>query len=404
MKSVQIVGAGFSGLTLAYYLVKRGFRVTIFDKAERPGGLIETVHHQLGQIETAANALMSDGRVEELFEDLDIDFADRKPTAKRKYIYWDEPKRWPLSWSTSWLAMKLAFQTMWDRESLMMPSKGESIKSWACALVNSEFEERLVTPALQGIYAGDSARMSSSLILKSIFKNKPPKGKQKGSVAPHHGMGDLIQGLVVRLKEEGVDFHFDFKVDIPATPPGPLVISTAAWSAGDLLASALPEVSRVLKRCEPLPLIRVTAFFKPDSRDLQGFGCLFPKSQGFRSLGVLFNDAIFENRSEVRSESWILGGAFELNAVTWSDHEVLEMIRHDRHRLYGYDGQPLATHISRWSKALPHYTVEWERELKNLSVKPPFYLHGNYLGQLGLSRILGASERLAERIAGDYGN
>jgi protoporphyrinogen oxidase len=38
-KSVNIIGAGFTGLSLAYYLAKEGWKVRIFEKDSEPGGL-----------------------------------------------------------------------------------------------------------------------------------------------------------------------------------------------------------------------------------------------------------------------------------------------------------------------------------------------------------------------------
>ncbi|NJL25286.1 MAG: hypothetical protein HC902_08975 [Calothrix sp. SM1_5_4] len=60
--------------------------------------------------------------------------------------------------------------------------------------------------------------------------------------------------------------------------------------------------------------------------------------------------------------------------------------------------EPEHLQITRWARALPHYTVEWERALKSLRCEPPIFLHGNYLGQIGLARILAGSKKLAARI------
>ena len=38
-KKIAILGAGVTGLTAAYYLSKKGYNVTIFEKSEEVGGI-----------------------------------------------------------------------------------------------------------------------------------------------------------------------------------------------------------------------------------------------------------------------------------------------------------------------------------------------------------------------------
>ena len=172
------------------------------------------------------------------------------------------------------------------------------------------------------------------------------------------------------------------------------MLCTSAWTAARLVQGPLKAD---LARVESLPLVSITAFFKP-GRDLRGFGCLFPARENFHALGVLFNDCIFEGRSRERSETWIFGGAGHPDICQLSDAQLIERIVSDRHRLNGREEYPLASHITRWPRALPHYTVEWEKTLRTLNVERPLFLHGNYLGALGLGAILARSKALAQEI------
>lgn len=42
-KRVCIIGAGLSGLAIAYFLSKEGFNVSVFEKEEEVGGLLQTI-------------------------------------------------------------------------------------------------------------------------------------------------------------------------------------------------------------------------------------------------------------------------------------------------------------------------------------------------------------------------
>jgi oxygen-dependent protoporphyrinogen oxidase len=268
-------------------------------------------------------------------------------------------------------------------------------------VVNVQFHERMLGPALQGIYAGDVERMSATLTLSTILRGAK-KGRKRGSVAPKQGMGELIAALTAALKERGVEIEYGTDYKIPEKLEQPTVICTSAWAAAEVVGAHDPALAEALARCESLPLVTVTAFFPPHPKDLKGFGCLFPESQGFNALGVLFNDCIFAGRSSHRSETWILGGAKNRGVVELGDAELKKTILTDRARLTANPQEPLAMHITRRPKAFPHYTVEWEDRLRHLKVNRPLFLHGNYLGQLGLARIHARSKALAAHLKDLY--
>jgi oxygen-dependent protoporphyrinogen oxidase len=115
---------------------------------------------------------------------------------------------------------------------------------------------------------------------------------------------------------------------------------------------------------------------------------------------VLFNDCIFEGRSPAHSETWIFGGALDPEVVNLTDQEFADFIASERERFYGNRDDAMEIHITRWPNALPHYTVELERILMTLPPPPPnLALVGNYLGRIGLAKIL---ERAAV-VADDFG-
>lgn len=403
MKTVTIIGAGFSGLTLAYFLQKEGFRVRLHEKRTEIGGLLSTETETAGLVETAANALLSSKTVEEVFSDLEIEMAERQPARKKRFIFWEKPQRWPLSWSTTWTLAKSAALLKLSSESVLEPEKFESISDWGQRFARREFEERLLSPALLGIFAGDPSRLSASLIYRQFVKDRPPKGKIHGSVAPKKGMSQLIKSLAGHVNKQGGEILFKSAFQVQGSVTEPTVVATSAWSASDVLRLHPSGATAILEKCESLPLVSVTAFFAPRANDLQGFGCLFPVSQGFCSLGVVFNNCVFADRSSVRSETWIMGGVKDAGITAYGDEHLLENLLLDRKRLMGSIESPLSYKITRWHRAIPHYTTAWEKALQTLKVDPPLYLHGNYLGAIGLTRILERSKCLAKEIKAAHG-
>jgi protoporphyrinogen oxidase len=158
-----------------------------------------------------------------------------------------------------------------------------------------------------------------------------------------------------------------------------------------------PERADLLQEIEILPLVSAAVAFKTPA-PVQAFGCLIAPSEKRRALGVLLNGCIFPGRG--RTETWILGGAANPEIVEKSDEEIIETIVEERRTVLGAQGSDIEGYrITRWPKALPHYTIELERNLPGLQgLRNGVILIGNYLGDIGLARILERASRLPDEI------
>ena len=386
---INVVGAGFSGLTTAYFLTKQNLKVRIFEKSNRPGGLIKTIRTEHGLVETAANGLLSSARAEAMCADIGVPLLTTRREGRKRFIYRGKPRQVPLNIVEILKAgARLAAHAM-----NLKPVPFESIAEWGRRVGGVAATDYLLTPALGGIYAGDPERLSASLIFGKaklpdhLGTKSPTKGKLHGTVAPPHGMQQLIDGLYDYLERAGAEFVFDQweRADVHQ----PTIVCLSARAAGEYLADVAPELSAALRRIEMLSLATVTCFYRSDAAKLNGFGCLFPRDQGFRARGVLFNDSIFEGRGPGHAESWIFGGALDPDVVDLNDDQFARMIASERERFYGVRDEPLAVHVTRWPNALPHYTIDLERLLTTLTAPPAnILLVGNYLGRIGLAKIL----------------
>src|SRR5436190_13269384 len=97
MPTINVVGAGFSGLTTAYFLAKQGFKVRLIEKSDRPGGLIRTIRTEHGLVETAANGLLSSARDEAMCADIGVPLVMTRREGRRRFIYRGKPKQVPLT-------------------------------------------------------------------------------------------------------------------------------------------------------------------------------------------------------------------------------------------------------------------------------------------------------------------
>lgn len=399
MRIIKVVGAGFSGLITAYYLVKAGCRVRVVDSASRVGGMLQTIRSEHGLVETAANGVRNSARLEALCADIGVPLQGTSREARARFIYRGRPRRLPLTLSDVFRLML----RMTGTGGNLRPRPFETIDGWGKRVGGSGATEYFLAPALGGIYAGDPNRLSASLIFNKaglsdeLRATAPSRPKLKGTVAPPEGMQQLIDALANYLRQAGVEFRLNQAAR--ATSGEPTVLCTSASAGAAYLSDIAPDLSHQLRTVEMLPLVTATSFYSAPPEKLKGFGCLFPRGQGFRALGVLFNSYIFAGRGPRHSETWIFGGALDREVLQQDDSALRELIADERQRLYGRHEAPLATHLTRWPEALPHYSIELERVLKTLPPIPPQVgLVGNYLGRIGLTGII---ERAAQ-VAGNF--
>jgi hypothetical protein len=272
--------------------------------------------------------------------------------------------------------------------------------------------------------------MNAELFFRNIFgERKLSKPAQiRGSFSFKRGMRDFFDALLSALTKRRVSLN------IKSRPtPGELLkwIRQGEWivfccgpkqtlsyfhafQMGEstsfeekfLIQNVLPSelVLSLLESIEMISLIKVTVLFDQkdsdsDPEDPRGFGILFPAHEEFNSLGVLMEHLIFEHRGNEVCEAWILGGSQRPEQLNWSDERILDSILKDRARVFRTQPKIKSYRITRWKDTLPQYTnsINELSKWKNTQ-KPPLFLHGNYLGKIGLSKIYEESSNLSERM------
>ena len=407
-KRALVVGAGFTGLATAYFLDSAGYAVEVYERNARAGGMLGTIATVDGLVETAANAFLNSARVEALFQDIEVPLLPAGRKSRARFMFRNGfPQRWPLGLFATFRFFVFLFRFFFARASVT-PLPGESLSGWGTRVLGGEVTEYLIFPAFQGIYAGDGKRLSASLLTQTLFtaRKGTPRPRFSGSVSAPGGMGEVIEKLREKLVSRGVVFHFGKRAEISEVDCV-YYCGSASQTAEELSATA-PDLSRLLSRIEMLPLVSVTAFFPNDPRIHDGFGVLFPPSEAFHSLGVLYNHLIFPGRvtqSGVRSETWIFGGARHPEKVGYDDEKLVMEILADRKRVSTLEGpakSPQSFSVQRWEKAIPYYTTELESLLgeiaEKLAVYPRIRIFGNYLGGIGLTKIL---EQIGNKIEKD---
>ncbi|UOF00810.1 protoporphyrinogen/coproporphyrinogen oxidase [Bdellovibrio reynosensis] len=404
MKKVSVIGAGFAGMTVSLRLAQAGFQVDLYERSDRLGGLLGTDNTEFGIAEKAANALIRTDMADALFTELGLTPSLPLESSKKRFFFREHPRSWPLTFVESVTTLFKVVPKLLFAKKKLKPQRNQTLQTWGEAHLGSSATRFLLGPAMQGIYANDISGLSSALILGPLFGNRK-RSKYKGLLTSSSGMQGLVDKLEQKIREAGVNIHLNSEVNLNDLT-GPVVVATSASGAAALTREVHPRLSAVLAKIKMSSLMSVTVFFDKAQAQFKGFGCLIPRGYGLKTLGILMNSYIFEKRDKTYNETWIMGGHDQEDLLNLSDAELLNLIRAEREKVLGLQDQILGYKINRWPLGLPYYDLNLEgalADLRDANLPKNLYLHGNYLGGIGLSKILERSQMLAEIIRKKHG-
>ena len=125
-RRVTVIGAGFAGLTTAWYLQQAGVKVRLLERSGRPGGLIGTLRTPFGLVETAANGILNSGRLEVLCAEAGIRMIEPRRESRARYIWRSGPRKYPL---TAGETVRIATGLLTNLGRIK-PFPGETISRW----------------------------------------------------------------------------------------------------------------------------------------------------------------------------------------------------------------------------------------------------------------------------------
>lgn len=392
-------------MVTAYYLLKRSpnTNVTLFEKEVNLGGLIATKVTGHGLVETAANGFLNSAEVEELFSDLNIAISTQKKLHKKRYIFRKKLKSFPFHVSEIFRLALFFIKFKLFRNSVR-PSPHETLENWGQRSFGHAFTKEILEVGLQGLYGGDSKHLHAALVIPpfSDFAVKVRKPKMtKGTVAPLEGMGFFIFELEKWLFKNGCKIEKNCEISSEQllefrNQGDQIVLAQSVADTAILLKEISDPRGRILENVAMKGLVSCTCFYKTHETDIRGFGVLFEEENFLHPLGVLFNHDIFPQRdNSFRSETSI----FSESAVMQSGEDILKSVKQMRKQIGQQEIDPLSYSITKWPKALPIYGVELEKAILLLEVEhKSIYLIGNYLGNIGLAKILVSAKKIADQI------
>lgn len=406
-KTATIVGAGVSGLLIAYTLKKRGFNVKILEASSRSGGLIDTISTVYGPSEKAAHSLLVTPEVQSLFDELNIKLVPVHPQSKARFIYRNgKARRFPL---TFWEALYTAFR-FFSKPKPQIAKPNETLSEWCLRYLGRPALQFLLSPFVTGVFACDPDELNAKITFPKLISHRPdlslfrhlrqlPKSTRPQMMAPEKGMGELISKLQSALKEE-------ILLNSPVTSldqinsVGNLILTLPAPELSKLLSKVDPHSAELLLQVQYSPLVTATVFIEEDAflkAPPKGVGVLVPKDQGLRILGVLYNSSSFSNRvSDQKTSSYtvMIGGTKDREATSLTDDTLKELINNNLDKIFGLSKPPIHIEITKWNRAIPVYSQALKNAQESLKTgfcsRPGHIIFTNYSKEVSLRGIIGS--------------
>ena len=454
MTRVVVVGAGLSGLAVAFRLKSRlsGVQLTILEARDRPGGNVGTVERDGFRVEIGPNGFL-DNKPGTLNLCRDLGIADKVIAAsegsrKNRYVFVrDQLHKLPGSprdiLTTPLLSAKGKLALL--AEPFRRRRRGgadESVAAFARRRFGKEAADIFIDALVTGIHAGDPETLS----LAAAFPRLAQFERENGSVlrgflaaakrkkretiargetpAPQrmwsfrHGLEALIDALVERTgvpvttgvavrRVERTDSGWAVHADGRDRWDADAVVLTSpardqATAVADLDAELAAEMAAIkYARVVVVALgYRAADVIAPD-----GFGYIAPQNTRRDVLGVQWCSAIFPGRAPPGFVLWraLCGGANRPDMFDKTDIEVIEACHRELQAALLVKAEPPFAHVVRWPRAIPQYLIGHPERVERIEARvgqyPGLFVTGNAYRGVAMNDVTEQAELVAGRVA-----
>lgn len=447
---IVIIGAGLTGLTTAFYLKKYGFKVTVLEKSNRCGGVINTHKEKGFTYETGPNTgVLGNPEVIELFEDLGktdiIEKADKK--AERRLIWkknkWHSIPSGPISGLiTPLFKIHDKFRILGEPFRKKGNNPYESVADLVKRRMGESFLNYAVDPFIGGVYAGDPTKLITKFALPKLYKLEQKYGSFiKGAIAKKkepkdertkkatreifsvkNGLSELINELkrqigdnniilnvsntIIEKSDNGFKIQFESQSDSKEIYCNKLITTCPGHSLKDILTFAEQEDIKTFSNLNYAPVSQLILGYKNwDGISVNAFGGLVPSIEKRNILGVLFTSSFFKNRAPKDSVllSIFIGGLRKPEIIKKKDEEIIEIgINEVKNMLRPQKASLELVKVYKHRYAIPQYEISSEERF-NMTYKlekkyKGLIIGGNLKDGIGMADRIKQARNIADRI------
>jgi oxygen-dependent protoporphyrinogen oxidase len=460
MSRVVIVGAGVSGLALAYRLRQRApdAEVVVLEERSRPGGTLWTERRDGFRVEIGPNGFL-DTKTTTLDLCRDVGLGGRLVPAsdeaqRNRYLFLDGRLRAlpgsPMSFLgsdlLSWRGKLSLLLERWRPRR--RDTSDESIDAFARRRAGREAAEVLADALVTGIHAGDPALLSARATFPrlvaleaehgSLLKGMAAAARRRRAEAAARGEPVPRPGRMWSFRE-GLGLLAETLAGQVGSPPvlgvnvrrlervGPgwlvhgegqerwqadaVVLTCPAYCQAALLADVDAALADEVAAIRYNRVVVVALGYRQADvpRPLDGFGYLAPQRTRRDLLGVQWCSSIFPDRAPpgmvlLRA---LAGGWHRPEIVDWDEARLLDAVRAELRLALGVVAEPVFRHVVRWDRAIPQYHLGHLERVARIAERagrlPGLFLGGNAYHGVALNDCTEQGAVLAGRVAGYLG-
>lgn len=381
VKRVTILGAGISGLTLAWYLQKlHGDQIslTLLEKSNRVGGWIQTFQKSDFLFELGPRSCRPHGTGVQTLEliaglGLQDQILYPDPSAHVRYLYsqgkLQEIPSNPFKWLFSPLR-KGVLQALWnDWRNKQSSNRDESIYDFAARRFGPEIANQFFDPMVSGIYAGDIHQLSMQSCFPKIIQWEHEHGgvlrgmfKQKRGVKTAGPLFTLKQGMETLPRELARQFKGELRLncDVKSIENGKLTLKDGEIIETDYLYCATPSSYFNVPKIPTASIAVVSMGYRKSVLAKKGFGYLIPSQEKQEILGVVWDSSIFPSQNTTQDETRLtvmIGGSKMTNFNDFAPSDFYETATRSLQKHLGIKEKPDAFHVHLAKDAIPQYLV-----------------------------------------------
>lgn len=448
---ILIIGAGLTGLTMAFHLVRGGKQVHILECSDRVGGQIHTFREDGFVFESGPNTgVVSYPEVAELFMALSpaCQLETAHEEAKRRLIWKGNSFRELPSGLFS--AVTTPLFTLGDKFRILgepFRAKGtnpdESVGELAARRLGKSFLNYAVDPFLSGVYAGNPMTLVTRYALPKLYNLEQQYGGFiKGTIAKARlpktdrdrlatkkvfsaagGLDNLTRamaraigegkitlsafGITIRPAEKGWIAAYTTSEGEQTIRADKVITTTGAYALPELLPFIAEEDMNKISNLKYAPVVQASVGIRNTGKlRFNAFGGLVPSCEQKDVLGILFPAACFDNRAPKEGAlfSFFIGGVKHEKLTRLEDNELKALIIHEFHAMLKFpiDVQPDMIRIFRHPRAIPQYELSSGERFATIdkleAQYPGLILGGNIKGGIGMADRIRQATGIAENL------